>query len=66
MPTIRYCQDRFYGTAKCQSLAIFVVSVGDRKFDAQDTCRRHLARTCDALLGAENRNATLHVREIIQ
>lgn len=48
------------GNETCRAGAVFRVSRG-RKHDAQDSCRRHLAATVDALQGGERRPVTVTV-----
>jgi len=39
----------------CIRLATYTVSVGNRKYDAQLSCRAHLPRTVEVMAAADNR-----------
>lgn len=39
------CEDRYLGPV-CGRMAVFLVQVGTRKYDAQLSCGIHIARTC--------------------
>jgi hypothetical protein len=52
------------GPAGCLIPPIWLVAVGTRHSDAQYSCGRHLNRTCEAMLGAEGREAALTLRRI--
>lgn len=58
----RGCEHRHPNEDPCGTQPAYVVSVGHRKHDAQESCRRHLAATVDALMGAETRSADITVR----
>ena len=58
------CEHRHPNEDPCGARAAYVVSVGRRKADAQNSCRRHLAPTVDALEGAERRDADITVRVV--
>lgn len=47
----RLCEHRTLGSTdpECRNLAVYRVSRPSRRHDAQDSCRRHLAATVDAL-----------------
>jgi hypothetical protein len=49
---VRRCQWTAMWGTECPSQASFRVKRG-REYDAQDSCRRHLALTVTALIGAE-------------
>ena len=49
----------------CGDTAIWRVSIGGRKSDAQLTCYLHLNETCSAMYEAEQRlGAVLHVQSL--
>jgi hypothetical protein len=56
----RTCEYLPDGPLPCGCIASFRVSRG-RKYDAQDSCRRHLAGTVTALIGLEDRAVTVEV-----
>lgn len=58
------CEHRHPNEDLCGAQAAYVVSVGQRKHDAQESCRRHLSATVDALMGAETRSADITVRRV--
>jgi hypothetical protein len=58
------CEHRRPNEDPCGAQGAYVVSVGQRKHDAQASCRRHLAATVDMLRGAERRDAEITVRLI--
>lgn len=43
----------------CGAWATWRVSIGTRKYDAQDSCQRHLSATCTALSGGEGVDASV-------
>lgn len=55
---VRHCEHRHPGEEECGAPASFRVSRG-RSYDAQLSCRRHLAATVDALIGEEFRPVTV-------
>jgi hypothetical protein len=59
------CEHRHPNEDPCGAQAAYVVSVGQRKHDAQASCRRHLAATVDMLRGAEQRRETEIVVRVI-
>lgn len=58
------CEHRHPNENPCGAQAAYVISVGQRSHDAQESCRRHLATTVDALKGAETRSADIIVRPV--
>lgn len=58
------CRDN---AGTCGALALWRVSVGTRRADAQDSCGRHLNMTCAALEGGEGRGGvSLTVRRVAE
>lgn len=53
----------YYGTS-CRNYARWLVRVGERTTDGQLACSTHLGAACDAMLGAEGRQAVLTVRKV--
>lgn len=58
------CEHRHPNEDPCGAQPAYIVSVGRRKHDAQESCRRHLAATVDMLMGAETRRADITVRSV--
>lgn len=58
------CEHRHPNEDPCGAQAAYIVSVGQRKHDAQASCRRHLAATVDMLRGTECRNVEIAVRAV--
>lgn len=56
------CEHRHPNEDPCGAQAAYAVSVGQRKHDAQVSCRRHLAATVDMLRGTECRDVEITVR----
>ncbi len=56
------CEDRQSAGEPCGAEAPYVVSVGQRRHDAQASCGIHLAATMTALEGAEGRRADITIR----
>lgn len=56
------CEHRHPNEDPCGAQAVYVVSAGQRKHDAQMSCRRHLAATVDMLRGTECRDMEIAVR----
>jgi hypothetical protein len=52
--------------ASCAATAIWLVSVGERKADAQRSCARHLSPTVTAMAHGEGegRRPVIHVRSL--
>jgi hypothetical protein len=60
--TCQFAGGRGRNGFECGCRALWLVSVGTRRTDAQYSCGLHLSSTCTALLSAEDRpEARLHV-----
>ena len=57
----RTCEHRDGGET-CTAAAVYVVARPGRKYDAQDSCRRHLAATVEAL--REGQDVDIIVRRV--
>jgi hypothetical protein len=70
MPEISFIQTceciLYTGKAGCNAKARYLVSVGTRKSDSQYSCGRHLARTCEAFVAAELRDAPVLTVTIVR
>ena len=55
----------YYGTS-CRHDARWLVRVGERTTDGQLACSPHLGAACEAMLGAEGRQAVLTVRKVTE
>jgi len=49
-PPAANCQHRYTGVPECTHPAKALVQVGTRQSDAQRTCARHLAQTCQLMV----------------
>jgi hypothetical protein len=48
------CETTYWASGEpCQARAEWHIQAGTRKFDGQDSCARHLALTCVAMLQGE-------------
>ena len=56
------CEHRYDSGRSCSFLPYWRVSVGTRTMDAQLSCKRHLAHTCELLYASEGRR---HVRIVV-
>ena len=52
----RLCEYRMFTDSGCPAGALWLVRVGSRKADGQESCGRHLSATCGVMLAAESRD----------
>lgn len=61
------CDHRRLGDRKrCKNPAVYYVARIGRKYDAQDSCRKHLARTIDALAEGQAVIITVTLKEAVR